>query len=94
MIEWVSVKESLPTKSGRYLTAHSGRIYGLPYSYEVLDFSLNLSDVDKYDFPKKQYENKKGFYYLDRDYGYGEQPDVEFWATINTPNERKENKCR
>ena len=91
MIDWISVKESLPTKSGRYLTAHS-RIYGFSYSYEVLGFSLNLYALDKYDFPKKQYKNKKGFYYYDREYGYGEQPDVEFWATINVPNEMEDTK--
>lgn len=92
MIDWISVKESLPTKDGRYLTAHSAHIYGktYPYSYEVLGFSLNLYAVDKYDFPKKQYKNKKGFYYYDSEYGYGEQSDVEFWATLNPPNEREE----
>ena len=83
MIEWISVKESLPTKSGRYLTA--ARIYG-SYTCGVSGFSLNLYEVDKYDFPKKQYKNKKGFFFYDSEYGYIEQPNVEFRATINTPN--------
>jgi len=88
MIEWVSVKDHLPIKSGIYLTIHSG-FYG-EYIYEVLDFSLNLYGVDKYDFPKKQYKNKKGFYYLDRDYGFEEQSNVEFWAALNPPSEGEE----
>ena len=91
MIDWISVKKSLPTKDGRYLTAHSAHILGktYPYTYEVLGFSLNLSDVDKYDFSEEKYKNKKGFYYYDSEWGYGEQPNVEFWATINIPDERE-----
>lgn len=87
MINWISVKESLPTKVGRYLTAHSTCFHNLPYSYEILNFSFNLNALDEYHFPKKHYKNKKGFYYYDSELGYVERPNIEFWAIINTPNE-------
>lgn len=81
---WISVKDKLPNRDGKYLVTYRSdidnrfiRIYG---------YSNNLSKVDNFDFPRSKY-NRAGWYDYDSDFGYYEVTNVIAW--IELPEEYK-----
>lgn len=71
--EWISVKDRLPNRSGKYLCA------SIPQYIRTAYFSKNLYKVDKYDFADKK--GKSGFYNYDIEYGYCET-NVDYWMPL------------
>lgn len=86
MTEWVSVKERLPDKDGKYL-CYCDYGYGSG-EISVYSFAKNLSKVDKYDFMG---EKRAGWYFYDSEWGYSETGSVTHWLPLpKPPKERKE----
>ena len=78
---WYSFKEcGYPEEDGQYLGIV--KIFNKNYSYSIVSFSNNLYGVDNWDFPKSDYQNKKGFYNYDSEYGYYEVGDIICWAKM------------
>lgn len=78
-MEWISVKDHLPTEDiedclvtincfdvGRYMN--------------ILSYAKDLSKVDKWDFPAKDYKNVSGFFGYNSEYGYYEVDNVLAWC--------------
>lgn len=81
MEKWISVKDRLPSKNGRYLVTY-GYIADLNGRYiKTVEFAENLTKLDNYDFPKKEY-NRAGFYDYDSDFGYYEETKVLAWMEL------------
>ena len=76
MVNWISVKDKLPVKSGRYLVVKHFFNYK---RIEVMNYALNLSEIDEYDFGKK---NKPGWFDSDSECGYYEVDGITFWAEL------------
>ena len=76
-MKWISAKDRLPDKEGKYLIA-----YKIPNNYliNVANFAFNLKKVDYYDFK----EEKLGFYKYDGEYGHYEL-DVDYWMPLPEP---------
>ena len=85
MGEWISVKDKLPNKNGKYLCCWSGCINDKP-CISIYSFATNLSRINKYDFQGK---NRKGWYDYDSEWGYGEMCGVTHWMPL--PKLPKEN---
>ena len=73
-MKWISVKDKLPDKDGRYLCCWGEHKYIVIYS-----FAKKLSKVDKYDFKGK---NRKGWYDYDSEWGYSEMCGVTHWMPL------------
>lgn len=81
MEKWISVKDRLPSKNGRYLVTY-GYIVDSNYRYiKTVEFAENLTKLDNYDFPKNEY-NRAGFYDYDSDFGYYEVTKVLAWMEL------------
>lgn len=81
MEKWISVKDRLPSKNGRYLVTY-GNILGFNNRYiKTVEFAENLTKLDNYDFPKNEY-NRAGFYGYDSDFGYYEEINVIAWMEL------------
>lgn len=84
MGEWISVEDRLPTEDGDYLVMKK------PYSGEtlvadVMGFSKNLAEVDKYDFPDCR---RSGWYFYDGEYSaLVESKRVTHWMQLPPPPE-------
>lgn len=75
MAEWISVKDRMPEKDGKYL-CHTG------LNMRLLDFATKLSDVDESDFCGK---DRCGFYEYDGEYGYFEWVGITHWMLMPEP---------
>ena len=90
-MQWISVNDRLPNEIKEYLVCRKSLLDKEKYQYKTTWFSDNLYKVDSFDFPKDEgYENKKGFYFYDSEYGYIEIKDVLFWMDIEPPIENEE----
>ena len=76
---WISVDKVLPKESGLYLCYVKG-FYGRGYM-TVCQFTLNLEEVDAYDFVGK---NHPGFFEYDSEEGFIEEP-VLYWMPLPYP---------
>lgn len=76
--KWIPVSERLPGEEGEYLCCKE---YINHQFYAVLNFSKNLHEVDKYDFPN---EKCPGFYGFDSEYGYIAE-EVIAWMPLPEP---------
>lgn len=81
MEKWISVKDKLPDKSGKYLVTYGSNLNKDERLIEIAGFSKNLTSLDKYDFPKREF-NRPGFYGYDSEYGYYEQTKVIAWMEL------------
>ena len=73
---WIPCSERLPKIRDRYLC----QIESTSYSYmDILYFSKNLEEVDKYDFMG---EKRAGFYSYDSEYGHCENDGVIAWQPL------------
>lgn len=84
-MEWVSVKERLPNKNGKYLCYSE---YGF---MDILNFSKNLYDVDRYQFPRNKYKGACGWYTSDSEYGCYEVTKITHWMPLPEPPKVGEN---
>ena len=75
--QWIPVAEKLPSKEGRYLCFWGTGVM------EVLRFSNDLYEVDKYDF--YEHKGKAGFYAYDSEWGYSEVDYITAWAELPEP---------
>lgn len=78
-MEWISVKEKLPEKEGKYLCAEYSKQFNKHF-IEVLNFAKNLYKVDKIDF--KDEKGVSGFYGYDTEWGYSHFRDVTHWMPL------------
>ena len=85
MAEWISVKDRLPSEAGRYLVAYKLFDSDLAWWNEVLSFSTDLYKMDNFDFPRKKYKGKSGFYFYDSEYGNVEDNRVTHWMPLPEP---------
>lgn len=81
--EWIDVKDKLPTEHGQYLVIR--QVFGKSI-VDILGFSMDLYNLDKYDFSeygKKRKTNRKGWYDYDSEYGYLDYTkNVVAWMSI------------
>lgn len=77
MPEWISVKDRLPDKNGRYLCCKES-VCGGEY-IDICSFAKNLYKVDKYDFKGMK---RMGWYTYDSEWGYGEMCGVTHWMPL------------
>ena len=77
--KWISVKDRLPKKKGRYLCNIAMTRKDMQ---TILQFALNLEEVDEYDF---QGRKRKGFYEMNNDGDYFEVKDVTHWMPLPEP---------
>jgi len=75
-VEWISTKDRLPEKNGKYLVVHC--FFGFR-AIEVYNFATNLHKIDKYIFDK---EKRPGWYQSDDEVGYFECNGVSHWAEL------------
>ena len=78
-MDWISVKDRLPKKDGKYLCVCKGFIGGYEY-IEVLSYSKNLYKVDEYDFAS--FKGKRGFYSYNSEWGYINKNNVTHWMPL------------
>ena len=74
MPKWISVKDKLPSKNGKYLCC-----WGEGKYISIYSFAKNLSKVDECDFHGKR---KSGWYDYDSEWGYGEMCGVTHWMPL------------
>lgn len=77
MPEWISVKDRLPNKNGKYLCCKDS-FWGGEY-IAIYSFATNLYKVDKYDFKGMK---RAGWYDYDSEWGYGEMHGVTHWMPL------------
>lgn len=81
MTEWISVKDRLPKKNGKYLCFKVNNV--LPGGYvRIYFFANNLKKVDKYDFYDA---NRNGWYDYDSEWGYYEVSNITHWMPLPEP---------
>lgn len=80
--EWISVKDRLPNKDGKYLCCH---LFANTRYITVRSFAKNLEKVDKFDLKGKK---REGWYDRDSEWGYYETDSVTHWLPLpKLPNE-------
>lgn len=73
MSDWISVKDRLPARNGRYLCLIESRFYML------LSFAKRLERVDEYNFENL---DRPGFFEYDNEYGHYEINSVTHWMLL------------
>ena len=82
---WISVTERFPSQDGYYLVAYKLQTIPPIWQLNVYPFALDLYKTDKFDFPRKKYKGKSGFYFYDSEYGYCEDSRVTHWMPLPQP---------
>lgn len=83
--QWISVKDRLPSQDGYYLVAYKLQTIPPIWQFNVYPFALDLYKTDKFDFPRKKYKGKSGFYFYDSEYGFCEDSRVTHWMPLPQP---------
>ena len=73
--KWISVKDRLPNKTGKYLICNEFLIGKI----DTCRFATNLRKIDKYKFKKR----RRGWYHYG-DYGFSEVYGVTHWMPLPT----------
>ena len=86
-IDWTPVKDHLPTEDGFYLVTivNKGKRF-----VKVRQFSVDLYEVDNWEFINLKDKHHPGFYYFDSRYGYGEVMNVIAWAECPDAYDKEE----
>ena len=79
-MNWISVKDRLPTENGDYLVAID--CFGKHRYIKSVSWANDLHEFDKWDFPVEDYREVGGFYDFDSDFGHYEVSDVLAWCKI------------
>ena len=77
-MEWISVKDRLPSVDGDYLVTIKFKVLK-NYGIGIMGYAKNLYKVDEYDFHNKK---RPGWYSYDSEYGYYENNDVVAWMEL------------
>lgn len=80
-VKWISVKDRLPEKEGKYLVYKESECFK---STGTAWFSLDLHEFDEYDFPNK---HRPGWNNYDSESGYYEECGVSHWMLLPEPPE-------
>lgn len=80
---WILASKKLPEEDGEYLVLYYTRSKYKPYVYDVISFANDLYQIDEYDFA--DCKGQKGWFYIDRDYGYCEDNQVYAWMPLPEP---------
>lgn len=83
--KWIPVTERLPSQNGEYLVAYKLQTIPPIWQFNVYPFALDLYKTDKFDFPRKKYKGKSGFYFYDSEYGFCEDSRVTHWMPLPEP---------
>ena len=78
-MEWISVKDRLPDKEGKYLCVDCSQMVGKPF-IRILSFSNDLHEIDEYDFCSDK--GKSGFYGYDGEWGYYSAENITHWMPL------------
>lgn len=81
MDKWTSVKDRLPNKNGKYLVTYGSNLNKHERFIEIAGYAKNLTNLDNYDFPKREF-NRAGFYGYDSEYGYYEATKIIAWMEL------------
>lgn len=87
MSNWVSCKDKLPEKDGKYLTTEKCPIMNYPGTLCIRNFTNTLSKVDSSVFGRRR---KAGWYDYDSEYGYYGVSDVIAWQELPKPYKETE----
>ena len=79
--KWIPVSERLPKKRGEYLVTQKAVFSDYVYR-SIASYSLNLYDVDEYNFLDKK---RPGWYDCDSEGSYYELDDVIAWMPLPEP---------
>ena len=85
-MEWISVKDHLPTKDIENCLVTID-CFGVSRTVRTISYAKDLSKIDKWDFPAKDYKNVSGFFDYNSEYGYYEVSNVLAWCEVE-PYER------
>ncbi len=77
-MRWTLCKDKQPP-NGQYLVCKL--LYGSVCGYDVGTYAEDLSKIDKYDFPAKQYKGVGGWFDYDSETGYY-QTNVYAWMKL------------
>lgn len=84
MDEWISVKDRLPSKAGKYLVVVTGFLAGLPPYVKTAWFALNLSDIPQFSYFNDTDYDREGWYNGDSE-GDWEETTVSHWMPLPEP---------
>ena len=77
--EWISVKDRLPDKAGKYLVFYGS---SARERVEIGSFAKNLKKINENEFKNKPYS---GWYEYDSEWGYFELRDITHWRPLPEP---------
>lgn len=80
VVRWTLCEDKQPP-TGRYLVLK--KYFGGDFGYDVCSYAEDLSKIDKYDFPKRQYKGIGGWFDYDSETGYF-QTSVYAWMPLPT----------
>lgn len=73
---WISVKDQLPKNEGKYLVCSESPCFT---TIKTAYFSLNLHELDPYDFPDK---HRQGWNNYDSESGFYEETGITHWMPL------------
>lgn len=76
-VHWTKCSEKLPSTDGDYLVVKS--IMGIYDKIDVCKFTLNLHNLDEFDFPD---EDRPGWCECDSETGYYEWTGIKYWSEL------------
>jgi hypothetical protein len=84
-MEWISVKDRLPDKDGKYLVCNEFLIEKV----DTCRFATNLRKIDKHVFKKR----RRGWYHYNSEWGFSETHGVTHWMPLPAAPERSDEEC-
>lgn len=79
-MNWISVKDHLPTKDGDYLVTIDG--FDMYRYIKSVSWTNDLNKLNEWEFPAEEYKGVGGFYDYDGEFGDYEVSYVLAWCKI------------